>query len=191
MNEVPVFYATNEGQTRRIAERVAAILREQGFSSAAVDVSSNEASAVDWQRVKGAVLGASLHLGKYQKRASVFARERHDSLNRVPSAFFGVSLSAASKNPEERAAAERLARSFPEGTGWRPARIESFAGALAYSQYSFLVRFFMKRIARKEGGPTDTTRDHDLTDWAAVSRFAHEMADELLQGDRKRVSAMG
>jgi hypothetical protein len=33
---LPVFYATNEGHTRRIAERVAAILRERGFSSSAI-----------------------------------------------------------------------------------------------------------------------------------------------------------
>jgi menaquinone-dependent protoporphyrinogen oxidase len=48
----------------------------------------------------------------------------------------------------------------------------------------------MKRIARKEGGPTDESRDHDLTDWSEVSRFAHEMADELLKRQRKSVPAI-
>jgi menaquinone-dependent protoporphyrinogen oxidase len=190
MNEVPVFFATNEGHTRRIAERVSAILRERGFSSWAVDVGSKEASAVDWRQVKGAVLGASLHLGKYQKRALAFARRHRESLNWMPSAFFGVSLSAASKNPAERAEAARIARGFPGATGWSPTRIESFAGALAYRRYGFLVRYIMKRIARKEGGPTDTTCDHDLTDWSEVTRFANEMADELLKRQRNRVPAI-
>jgi menaquinone-dependent protoporphyrinogen oxidase len=189
MNQVPVFYATNEGHTRRIAERVSAILRERGFSSWAVDVGSKEDSAVDWRHVKGAVLGASLHLGTYQKRALDFARRHRDSLNCMPSAFFGVSLSAASKNPEERAEAARIARGFPGAMGWSPTRIESFAGALAYRRYGFLVRYIMKRIARKEGGPTDTTCDHDLTDWSEVTRFAHGMADELLKRQRNRVPA--
>jgi menaquinone-dependent protoporphyrinogen oxidase len=190
MNQVPVFYATNEGHTRRIAERVSAILRERGFSSSPVDVGSSEASAVDWGQLKGAVLGASLHLGKYQRQAVAFARRHRESLNWMPSAFFGVSLSAASKNPQERAEAARIARSFAGATGWCPTRIESFAGALAYRQYSFLVRFFMKRIARKEGGPTDVSRDHDLTDWSEVSRFAHEMADQLLKRQRASIPAI-
>jgi menaquinone-dependent protoporphyrinogen oxidase len=32
----------------------------------------------------------------------------------------------------------------------------------------------MKRIARKAGGDTDTTRDYVYTDWNDVRRFAEE-----------------
>ena len=55
------------------------------------------------------------------------------------------------------------------------------AGALAYTRYGFLTRFFMRRIAKKEGGPTDTSRDHELTDWGMVARFANGMGDALAQ----------
>ena len=41
--DIPVFYATTEGQTRRIAERLAAMFREKGFVSRAFDVASAEA----------------------------------------------------------------------------------------------------------------------------------------------------
>jgi menaquinone-dependent protoporphyrinogen oxidase len=37
----------------------------------------------------------------------------------------------------------------------------------------------MRRISRKEGGDTDTSRDYEYTDWAAVDRFAAEFADEV------------
>ena len=177
MNEIPVLYATNEGHTRRIAERISSILRERGLSSWALDV--GEASALDWKTVKGVVLGASLHLGKYQKRARVFAHEYKNELNRVPSAFFGVSLAAASKNSREVSEARRLAESFAHEAGWNPRRVASFSGALAYRSYGFVVRFFIKKIAQKEGGPTDTSRNHDLTDWNEVERFAIEMAEEF------------
>jgi menaquinone-dependent protoporphyrinogen oxidase len=33
----------------------------------------------------------------------------------------------------------------------------------------------MRAIARHEGGSTDTTRDHEYTDWDAVTRFADEV----------------
>ena len=48
----------------------------------------------------------------------------------------------------------------------------SLAGRLAYTQYGFVKRWIMWGIARREGGSTDTTRDHDYTDWREVARFA-------------------
>jgi menaquinone-dependent protoporphyrinogen oxidase len=179
MTEIPVFYATNEGQTRRIAERISEILRERGFESAAIDVASPAAERVSWERVGGAILGASLHFGRHQKAAARFARTHRDRLNALPSAFFSVSLSIASKRPHEPDEARRIARSFAEEVGFRPGRIVCFPGRLAYTEYRFLVRFIMKRIARREGGPTDTNRDHELTDWNEVARFALDFARAL------------
>jgi menaquinone-dependent protoporphyrinogen oxidase len=64
---------------------------------------------------------------------------------------------------------------FVEKCGWRPARIELIAGALQYSKYNFLIRYVMRRITKKEGGDTDTSRDYEYTDWAAVDRFARSL----------------
>ncbi len=69
MCEIPVFYATTEGQTRRIAERLAQMLKNRGFDSQAIDVGTPEAWRVDWFHVRGAILGASLHAGKHQASA--------------------------------------------------------------------------------------------------------------------------
>jgi menaquinone-dependent protoporphyrinogen oxidase len=176
--EIPVFYATSEGQTRRIAEQLAAILHDHGFDSRAIDMAEPDASAIDWTRVRGALVGASLHAGKHQKAADRFVRAHAAELNHVPSAFFSVSLSAASKNQAEVEAAERLARAFPEARGWTPGVIASLAGRLAYREYGFFIRFIMKRIARKEGAPTDTSRDYELTNWDEVEKLAGRMAAE-------------
>jgi menaquinone-dependent protoporphyrinogen oxidase len=81
-------------------------------------------------------------------------------------------LSAASKEPREVDAARRLAVAFPLALGWHPGHVVSFAGRLAYTRYGFLKRFVMRKIARREGGPTDVTRDHELTRWGDVDRFA-------------------
>jgi menaquinone-dependent protoporphyrinogen oxidase len=174
--EFPVFYATTEGQTRRIAERLASALRDHGFDSRAIDMAGPEAAHIDWTHARGAAFGASLHMGRYQKAADVFVRAHAPDLNDLPSAFFSVSLSAASKNPAEVEAAARLAREFAEARGWKPAIVSSVAGRLAYLDYNFLTRFIMKRISMKAGGPTDTSRNHELTDWAGVEKLAREMA---------------
>jgi menaquinone-dependent protoporphyrinogen oxidase len=176
--DVPVFFATTEGQTRRIAERIAARLRQRSIDSRAIDMASPDAEAIDWARVRAAVVGASLHIGRHQKAAVAFVRRHLDALNGRPSAFFSVSLSAGSANPVEVQAAAELARRFVASAGWHPQQVDCLAGRLAYTQYGLLTRFFMRRIARKEGASTDTSRDHEYTDWNAVDALADRVAGQ-------------
>ena len=58
---------------------------------------------------------------------------------------------------------------FLRETGWHPTVIRAVAGALLYTKYSFLLRFVMKRIARKEGAYTDWEGlDHFVTAFTSV-----------------------
>jgi len=175
MKRIPVFFATTEGHTRRIAETIASVLREQGFQSEAVSI-SDSATPYAWSTAVNAVVGASLHIGRHQACAGKFVRREAQQLNARPAAFFSVSLSAGSRNPDEVAAAGDIASRFLQATGWQPHRVACFPGKLAYTQYGFLKRWIMRRIAEREGGPTDTSRDHDLTNWAAVREFALNVA---------------
>jgi menaquinone-dependent protoporphyrinogen oxidase len=170
--DIPVFYATTEGQTRRIAERLVAIFREKGFTSRAVDVASPDADSVDWRRVQAALVGASLHAHKHQRSARAFVDEHTPELNVRPSAFFSVSLAAASESAREREEAAHIAREFAEAAEWHPDEIVCLAGRLAYTQYGWLTRFIMKCIARRHGNQTDTSRDYEFTNWDAVARMA-------------------
>jgi menaquinone-dependent protoporphyrinogen oxidase len=187
VRDVLVFYTTTEGQTRRIAERIASDLQAWGFRSSAIDLTSSDAADVDWTEVRGVLLGASLHAGQHQRAAREFARKYRDQLNAWPSAFFSVSLSAASTHPEEVAAAQRLAQAFPAEVGWQPSRVICFPGRLAYTQYGWLKRQLMRLIAQREGASTDTRHDFELTDWAAVARFATEMAGEIRNAEHRRI----
>jgi menaquinone-dependent protoporphyrinogen oxidase len=189
MYDVPVFFATTEGQTQRIAEHVAAALRAAGLGSVAMEVTSVAAQSFDWADARGVVLAASLHAGQHQRTATQFASRNLAHLNGVPSLFVSVSLSAASRQVEERREAERIAQAFATSAGWSPTRIACVAGALAYTKYSLLKRWFMKRIARKEGGPTDTSRDHDLTDWRALAVLSSEFAQSVREASGMSVSA--
>jgi menaquinone-dependent protoporphyrinogen oxidase len=178
MDRVPVFYATSEGQTRRIAEAIASTLREQGFDSEPVEL-SRRAPAPDWAALAGAVVGASIHAGRHQRAAVRFVRDHARRLQALPAAFFSVSLSAGSKNPAEVTAARGIAAKFLAAAEWRPARIACVPGALAYTKYGFVTRWMMRRIAAREGAPTDTSRDYEFTDWAAVRSFALGVAADV------------
>jgi menaquinone-dependent protoporphyrinogen oxidase len=180
MNRIPVFYATTEGHTRRIAETIASTLRDRGFDSEAVDVSSMRGSP-DWAAITSVVVGGSLHAGKHQSSLRTFVEREAEQLNARPAAFFSVSLSAGSRNLSEIAAARDIASKFVDAAHWRPCRVWCVAGKLAYTKYGFFTRWMMRRISAREGGPTDTTRDHDLTDWNAVREFARAVASDVQQ----------
>ena len=64
-------------------------------------------------------------------------------------------------------------------SGWRPTIERSFAGGVPYTRYRLWVRWMIKMISRRSGGPTDTSRDYDFTDWPAVAQFAKQFASLL------------
>ena len=178
-----VFYATREGHTRRVAERIAADLRERGAVVDVFDVRT--ATAPDWTKYSVACLAASVHVGHHEREMIEFARRHRDALARLDAAFVSVTLSEAGAEDPARSAAEREAAAadaqrmidvFVKETGWRPEHTLPAAGALVYSRYNFLVKFLMKRIARKASAPTDTSRDYEFTDWPALDRFVEELA---------------
>ena len=72
-------------------------------------------------------------------------------------------------------AAQHLAEKFPIALGWHPDRVACFAGRLAYTQYGFVKRLVMQWISRKEGAPTDTSRDYEFTNWGDVDQLAEEV----------------
>src|SRR5204862_8025935 len=63
--------------------------------------------------------------------------------------------------------------------GSLPTLTKPLAGALRYTQYPWLKRWIMKRIVAKAGGDTDTTRDHEYTDWNELRAFAGEFVARL------------
>jgi menaquinone-dependent protoporphyrinogen oxidase len=123
---------------------------------------------------------------RHERAAADFVAREAPHLAARSAAFFSVSLSAGSKNQSEVDAAHAIARQFVHSAGWEPRRLACFAGRLAYSKYGFFKRWIMRRIAAREGAPTDTRRDHEFTDWAAVREFALEVAEDVraTQADR-------
>ena len=65
--------------------------------------------------------------------------------------------------------------------------MKTFAGANKYAQYGFIIRNIMKHIAKKEGRSTDTSQDHEYTDWDKVTQFTEQFLTEIgkLEGIRK------
>lgn len=174
---VLVLYASIEGQTRKIAEHVARALELSGQQVVLGDV-RDPGFAVP-ARFEGAVLCAPIHMGRYPEPFAQFMVDWKDALQSIPCAFVSVSLAIRSENEDEREEARNYPKRLMRKTGWLPADIHHAAGALKYLEYDFFKRWIMRRIAKAEGGPVDTSHDYELTDWKALDAFLEGFVKKL------------
>jgi len=175
MSSFLVVYGTGEGQTARVASRIAETITERGH-----DVTSYDVEEIPGDFSLGsfdaALVGSSIHVGKHHGAVREFVGDYGDQLATRPTAFFQLSLSSAVDDPERRAEAAGYVDTLLEDLDWHPDRVGLFGGALRYSKYGFLKRLVMKRIARGATGDVDTSRDYEYTDWEEVDAFAKDFA---------------
>jgi len=176
MATILILYATTEGQTARISERIAQTLRTEGHSAQTCPLEAAERQIA--AKRDAVIIGASIHYGRHPRSLRSFVRDRHAILDERPSAFFSVSLSAGGPGAKPEAA-ERYLDKFLRQVGWHPKQTAKFAGALQFSKYGAFKRLLMIIFVGLAGGDTDTSRDYEYTDWEAVDRFAKTFAARL------------
>ncbi|MFC6976550.1 flavodoxin domain-containing protein [Halomicroarcula sp. GCM10025709] len=170
-----IVYGTGEGQTAKVATRIGTALRDRGHEAVVTDITDADPATV-LDGVDAALVGSSIHVGKHAGAIRSFVEANRDRLRSLPTAFFQVSLTSAVDDEQHRAEAARYVTEFTDGTGWHPDRVGLFGGALRYSEYGFLKRLLMKRIAADATGDTDTAQDYEYTDWDEVEQFAADVA---------------
>jgi menaquinone-dependent protoporphyrinogen oxidase len=172
MTRVLVLYASTHGHTAKIAARIA-----EAIGPAAELRSVDDAAQLAPWEYDAVVVGASIHAGRHQREVLDWVRARSGTLNSMPSAFFSVCLTAADDTEEARATSQRYIDELLEATAWSPRLARTFAGALQYREYDLFTRLLIKLMMKRGGHPTDTSRDHDFTDWEAVDAFGLTCAE--------------
>jgi menaquinone-dependent protoporphyrinogen oxidase len=170
MSEILIVTATTNGQTAKVAERVARVLEADGLDVLLCDVAG--AGTLRARDHDGVIAGGSVHMGHHQPELVRWTRRNAAALSRLPSAFFSLSLTAAT----DAAAAREFVEDFLDDTGWTPRATATFAGAVRNSQYDVATRVFMRLMMARHGHRIEPDRDYELTDWAAVDRFARAFA---------------
>ena len=191
-----VLYGTTDGHTARIAQSIGDALRTPGSE---VDViEAGDASSPLWPHdYSGVVVAASVHAGGYQASVRSWVRAHAAILQERPTAFVSVCLGVRQQDPRVRRDLDGIIDRFIKETGWVPTTTKIVAGALLYTRYNWITRLVMKRIARKAGGDTDTTRDHVYTDWNDLRAFAEgfgrcvsgDVVDESADRGRRHAAA--
>jgi menaquinone-dependent protoporphyrinogen oxidase len=174
MSRVLVLYGTTQGQTGRIAEAMADVLRRRGE---AVDVVNAAGASPDPAPYDAVLVAASMHAGGYQRAVRKWVAAHTHDLRRKPGAFVAVCLGILQHEERVQREVATSVADFLEGARWQPALTTVVAGALPYTKYDLVTRWIMKRIVAKAGGDTDTSRDYEYTDWNAVRAFADRFGD--------------
>jgi len=160
--KVLVAYASKYGSTGGVAN---AIGKELCSKDVVTDVSliNNAGNVASYQ---GMVIGSAIYRGKWMSEAADFVEENRNFLREIPVAYFLVCITLA--NPTEKNRAEVLRymdpilKAVPEIT---PVGIGIFAGALDYSNLTWLNRKILKSKGVSEG---------DFRDWNAIRAWARD-----------------
>jgi menaquinone-dependent protoporphyrinogen oxidase len=177
MPRVLVIYGTTDGHTAKVSQAIEATLRGAGIDVDVIDASINTRSP---EHYAGVVVAASVHGGQFQPATRRWVRAHAHTLRGRPTAFVAVCLAVLhSEDPKVQRDLAAVLERFYTTTGWRPTVSKTVAGALLYTRYNWLMRQIMKRIVRKAGGDTDTSRDYEYTDWADLRRFVEQFALRL------------
>lgn len=180
MSRILVIHHSRDGQAARIGSRIARVLEACGNRVEVLPATTPSLTA-DIDENDAIVVGAGVRFGRHGGEFERTLRRHREGLAHKPNAFYSVSMAMAGDEPK-REEARRYADGLIARTGWHPDRTVLFAGALRYTAYNPFVRWMMRKIAEHTGRATDTTCDHEYTDWAEVDRFARDFAARMALG---------
>ena len=176
-HEIAIIFATWHGQAEKIARRIADVAAMHRVGSTVLNVTEERSRHVSLHEYGAAIIVGSVHFGRHPKALTRFVVGHLAALSAMPSAF--VSVCGAAAGLDGAAEARSYVHKFCVETGWQPRRILSAAGAVPYSRYGFFTRTFMKYAAKIAGRDSDTSSDHEYTDWIAVENFVREFMNDI------------
>ncbi len=170
------YYATRDGQSRRIAERIAARLRERGIAATPQDLAATAASPAQVSAAPLVVLVAAIRYGKHLPEAQRLLEAYTALPSPPPLVFASVNLTARKPGKDTQEGNVYLRKAIARHR-LRPVLAAAIAGRLDYSRYRWFDRQMIRFIMLLTGGPTDVRARVEYTDWEKVDAFAGRIAE--------------
>ncbi len=174
MSKILILYATTDGHTAKIGERLRLALETAGQTVTLVPVTDQ--SQPDPAAFDKVVIGASIRYGRHSPLILDFINRHQQTLEARPNAFFSVNL-VARKPGKDRPETNPYLQHFLKRIAWRPGRLAVFAGKLDYPRYGFWDRKVIQLIMLITRGPTDPQTVAEFTDWGQVDAFARTLTE--------------
>jgi len=97
MAKILILYASTDGHTKKICNRLQKVIEQLGHQVTLVSI--NDEAQVDLQAFDKIVLGASIRYGKHSPKITDFINRNKLLLDSKPNAFFSVNIVA--RKPEK------------------------------------------------------------------------------------------
>ena len=166
-----IIYSSTDGHTKTICQRMANYLNN---GSVVKLLSLDEATKLDLTEFNKIIIGASIRYGKHSNELYKFIELNKKILEEKESIFFSVNV-VARKLEKNTIETNPYIKKFLKISKWTPKKIGVFAGKVDYPNYNFFDKHIIKFIMFITGGPTDTTKSYEFTDWSKVDDFAKEL----------------
>ena len=168
--KILLIHSSVDGHTVKILDKISSLIGEKR------SVTKKCISEVSKDLIKQSdsiVIGASIRYGDHRKNLYKFVNQNKDLLDEKDNAFFSVNA-VARKEDKNTANTNPYITKFLRKSKWRPKKIEVFAGRIDYPKYGFFDKHIIKFIMFITGGPTDTSKSYEFTDWNAVKKFTED-----------------
>ncbi len=169
MSKILIIYASRDGHTRQITQRMQRLLDDHGAQARLVDVASS--TDLDPSAFDVVAVGGSVVYGKHDPRLSRFLTDNAERLSGCRKVFFSVNLIA--RKAEKRTIEGNVyVRKLLDSLSVDFDHVEILAGKLDYPSYGFFDRIMIQLTMKFTDGPTDRKTVVDYTDYEQVDRFA-------------------
>lgn len=168
-----ILYLTTDGQTKKIADRIAEKLSDCTLVSLRDSAAVSAANLANFEQI---IVGASIRYGHFDPILEKFIAQNSEVLNAKKSAFFSVNLTARKPN-RNTPQTNTYTRKLLARIAWQPKLVEVFAGALFYPRYTWFDRTMIRFIMKITKGDTDTSKEYEYTNWQKVDDFAENFVN--------------
>ena len=175
-----LYYATRDGQSRRIAEHIFDRLAKSNTLVPPQDLAVIRPTPEDLNAASLIVLVAAVRYGKHLPEADRFLAAYAALASPPPLALASVNLTAR-KPAKTTATGNAYLRKIIARHRLAPALAVAFAGRLDYRRYGWLDCQIIRFIMLLTRGPTDPETNIEYTSWPAVDDFAARIAELLRQ----------
>ncbi|HML08620.1 MAG TPA: flavodoxin domain-containing protein [Xanthobacteraceae bacterium] len=171
-----VYYATRDGQSRRIAEHISRRLAESEISAPARDIAAAPPPPSELAAAAAVIVVAAVRYGRHLPEADRFLAAYRALPSPPPLALASVNLTARKAGKTTIAGNVYLRKAIARHR-LEPAVAVAFAGRLDYRLYGALDRQIIRFIMLLTGGPTDPDARIEYTSWPAVDAFAASIVE--------------
>ncbi len=170
-----LLYATHDGQSRRIAEHIAARLATSEIMARPQDLACGIPTQADLAVAGLVVVVVAVRYGRHLSQAERFLSVLRTVPTQVPLVLLSVNLTARKPGKDTPAGNPYLRKAIARHR-LEPVLAAAVAGRLDYTRYGWLDRQMIRLIMRMTGGPTDARTCIEFTVWQQVDEIAHRIA---------------